>query len=121
MKKLKAEMDHNHDAGVAHKRQMQQMKQSVADHEKTKLKLRAAELKAEDANEVGDTLWLRERERERVGGSGRERERVGGRETHANSYFEVHWGPNGARGRPLDVSYPLRLPALPLLCCRTIS
>ena len=52
MKKLKAELDQNHDTSVAHKRQMQQMKQSIADHEKTKLKLRAAELKAEDAKEV---------------------------------------------------------------------
>ena len=59
MKRLKSEIDTNTDSGILHKRQMQQMKSSIAEHEKTKLKLRAAEMTAHDA--VDELKTLRQR------------------------------------------------------------
>ena len=64
MKNLKSEIEANHDTGILHKRQMHQMKSSIAEHEKTKLKLRAAEMKAEDAVDELKTLRHRSHELE---------------------------------------------------------
>ena len=64
MKRLKGEIDKNNDSSIHHKRQMQQMKQVMAEHEKTKLKLRAAEMKAEDAGDELRTLRQRSHELE---------------------------------------------------------
>ena len=64
MKRLKAEIDKNNDSQILHKRQMQAMKQAMAEHDKTKLKLRAAEMKSEDASDELRTLRQRNHELE---------------------------------------------------------
>ena len=64
MKKLKGAIDKNNDMSILHKRQMQAMKQAMAEHEKTKLKLRAAEMKADDASDELRTLRQRSHELE---------------------------------------------------------
>ena len=64
MKKLKGEIEKNNDMSILHKRQMQAMKQAMAENEKTKLKLRAAEMKADDAADELRTLRQRAHELE---------------------------------------------------------
>lgn len=64
MKRLKSEIDTTNDTGILHKRQMQQMKSSIAEHEKTKLKLRAAEMRADDSIDELKSLRLRSHELE---------------------------------------------------------